>query len=133
MEVVTPAVSSSGAVSPMTREIESMTPVVMPAMEVGRTTFAMVRHFGTPSAYDASRSSFGTSRSISSVERTTTGIISTASAIEPMMPMRMPGPKKSANSAYANRPATIDGMPVMTSTRKVMPRASRFPAPYSTR
>ncbi len=117
----------------MTRAIDSMTPVVMPAIEVGRTIFTTVRHFGTPSAYDASRSSLGTSRSISSVDRTTTGIMRTASAIDPMKPIRMPGPKNSANSAYANRPATIDGMPVMTSTRNVMPRASRLPSPYSTR
>ena len=68
MDAVTPAVMSSGAVSPMTREIESMMPVVMPAMDVGSTTFTIVSHFGTPSAYDASRSSFGTSRSISSVD-----------------------------------------------------------------
>ena len=50
MDAVTPAVSSSGAVSPMTREIESMTPVVMPASEVGSTTLTIVSHFGTPSA-----------------------------------------------------------------------------------
>ena len=90
---------SSGAVSPMTREIESMMPVVMPAMDVGSTTFTTVSHFGTPRARDASRSSFGTSLSISSLERTTTGIISTARATDPMKPIRMPGPKKSANRA----------------------------------
>ena len=80
----------------------------------------------------ASRSSFGTILSISSVERTTTGIMSTDSATEPMKPIRMPGPANSANSAKANRPATIDGMPVMTSTKKVIARGSR-PRPYSTR
>jgi len=76
-----------------------MIPVVMPAMEVGRTTRTIVSHFGTPSAYEASRSSLGTRRSISSEERTTTGIMSTESATAPMMPMRTPGPRKSANSA----------------------------------
>ena len=50
MDAVTPAVISSGAVSPMTREIESMMPVVMPAIEVGSTTLTIVSHFGTPSA-----------------------------------------------------------------------------------
>ena len=74
----------------------------------------------------------GTIRSISSVERTTIGIISTDSATEPMMPMRTPGPKKIENSAKANRPATIDGMPVMTSTKNVSARSSR-PVPYSCR
>ncbi len=90
---------SSGAVSPMTRAIESMMPVVMPAMDVGSTTFTMVSHFGTPRANDASRSSFGTSRSISSLDRTTTGIMSTARATAPAMPVRVPGPRKIENSA----------------------------------
>ena len=45
----------------------------MPENAVGSTTFMIVFHFGTPSAYDASRSSLGTSLSISSVERTTDG------------------------------------------------------------
>ena len=64
--------------------------------------------------------------------RTTTGIISTESATAPAKPIRTPGPKNSANSAKANRPATIDGMPVITSTKNVIARASR-PLPYSTR
>ena len=50
MLAVKPAVMSSGAVSPMTREIESMMPVVMPAIEVGSTTLTIVSHFGTPRA-----------------------------------------------------------------------------------
>jgi hypothetical protein len=75
----------------MTRAIASMTPVVMPAIEVGRTTLTIVSHFGTPRAYEASRSSFGTRRSISSLERTTTGIIRTDRAIAPAKPIRTPG------------------------------------------
>ena len=59
----------------------------MPAIEVRSTTLMIVRHFGVPSAYAASRSSLGTILSISSVERTTTGIMSTDSATEPMNPM----------------------------------------------
>ena len=90
---------SSGAVSPMMRAIAIVTPVTMPASAVGITTLTMVRHFETPSAYDASRSSFGTSLSISSHERTTSGIISTDSATEPPKPIRTPSPKKITNSA----------------------------------
>ena len=90
---------SSGAVSPATRATASMTPVTMPAIAVGSTTLMIVRHLGTPRAYDASRSSSGTSLSISSVERTTIGIISTDSAIEPPMPIRTPGPKMITKSA----------------------------------
>ncbi len=68
------------------RATASMTPVMMPPIEVGSTTLRIVRHLGTPSASDASRSSLGTSLSISSVERTTTGIIRMASASEPAKP-----------------------------------------------
>ena len=84
--VVRPTVTSSGAVSPMTRATASVMPDAMPAIAVGMTTLRIVRHFGTPSAYAASRSSFGTILSISSVERTTTGIISTHSATAPAKP-----------------------------------------------
>ena len=91
--------SSSGAVSPMTRAMARVMPVPMPAAATGSTTFRMVRHLGTPRAYDASRSSAGTSLSISSDARTTTGVISTDSATAPPMPKRTPGPTMSTNSA----------------------------------
>ena len=64
---------------------------------------------------------------------TPTGIISTERATAPAMPVRVPGPRKIENRAYANRPATIDGMPVMTSTKNVSVRASRPLPPYSCR
>ena len=47
---VKPATISSGAVSPMTRAMASITPVTMPASAVGSTTFTTVSHFGTPRA-----------------------------------------------------------------------------------
>jgi hypothetical protein len=50
MLAVYPATMSSGAVSPMTRAIASVTPVVIPASDVGMTIFRMVSHLGTPSA-----------------------------------------------------------------------------------
>ena len=103
-------------------------------MEVGSTTFTIVSHFGTPRAYEASRSSFGTRRSISSVERMTMGIISTHRAMEAEKPLKALGPTMSANREKAKRPATIDGMPVMTSTRKVIARRSGLVGcAYSTR
>ena len=93
----------------------------------------MVRHLGTPRARDASRSSLGTIRSISSLLRTTVGTMSTVRATAPAIAFLVPMPKIVAHSAKANRPATIEGMPVMTSTRKriSLPRGER-PA-YSTR
>ena len=73
---------SSGAVSPITRARPSTTPVAMPLNAVGRTTLRIVFHFGTPSAYEASRRLSGTSLSISSVERSTIGSISSTRASE---------------------------------------------------
>ena len=70
----------------MMRATPSMMPVTMPPMAVGSTTRRIVRHFGTPSAYDASRSSFGTSLSISSVDRMITGSMRISSASEPAKP-----------------------------------------------
>ena len=49
-----------------------------------------------------------------------------------MMPARKSLPNSSVNRAKAKRPATIDGMPVMTSTKKVI-AFFRRPVPYSTR
>ena len=44
IDVVDPTVSSSGAVSPMTRATASMTPVMMPGSAVGSTTRRSSRH-----------------------------------------------------------------------------------------
>src|SRR4051794_12114235 len=79
-------VSSSGAVSPVTRATASITPVMMPADAVGSTMLVTVLQRGTPSANDASRRAPGTSSSISSDDRTTIGSISTASASAPAKP-----------------------------------------------
>src|SRR5699024_2472647 len=46
----TPAVTMSGAVSPMTRAMAMVTPGRMPDTEVGSTIFMIVFHFGTPRA-----------------------------------------------------------------------------------
>ena len=50
IESVTPTVISSGAVSPITRAMAIITPVVMPGTAVRSTTLTMVSHLGTPSA-----------------------------------------------------------------------------------
>ena len=64
--------------------------------------------------------------------RITTGIINTLRAIAPPNPMRTPGPKITTNAAYANSPATIEGIPVITSTKNVTALA-KAPRPYSTK
>ena len=61
---------------------------MMPESAVGMTTLRIVRHFGMPRAYDASRRSRGTMRSISSVDRTTTGSMRMVNAIEAAKPER---------------------------------------------
>ena len=87
MKLLLPTTSSTGAVSPITRATASMTPVVMPVDAVGSTTRRIVFHFGTPRAYDASRSELGTSRIISSEVRTMIGSSRIASANEPAKPV----------------------------------------------
>ena len=133
-----PATSSTGAVSPAARAMASMMPVTMPGRAVGRTIFRIVFHCGMPSAYAPSRSGPGTSRSISSVERTMVGNISTVSASEAAkpenrgVPLLNHGLTISTQKASTNRPATMDGMPVITSTKNRTVRAN-LPRPYSTR
>ena len=56
---------------------------MMPEIAAGRTTVSVVRHLRAPRARLAWRSSSGTSRSISSLVRMTTGSIRQASASAP--------------------------------------------------
>jgi hypothetical protein len=76
-----------GAVSPAARAIASSAPLTMPEIAAGSTTVRMVRHFRAPSARLAWRSSSGTRRSISSLDRITTGSIRQASASAPARPL----------------------------------------------
>src|SRR5215469_9762282 len=109
---VYPATSSTGAVSPMPLAIASTTAVTRPERAVGSTTFHTVRHWLAPSAYDASRRVFGTSRITTSAARVTIGIIITVSASEAANPVR-PTPSASTTDARMNNPATIDGSAVI--------------------
>jgi hypothetical protein len=69
--------------------------------------------------------------SISSVERTTTGIMSSTRARQTAKPTRWK-PKVVTHTAYTKSAATIEGTPLRMSTMKEMARARR-PRPYSTR
>ncbi len=96
------------------------------------TTFRIVFHFGIPpSAYDASRSSSGTSFSISSVFLTTTGSINRTSASDTANAL-CGNPSVVTHSAKMNSAATIEGTPARMSTMNVVTLARR-PLPYSTR
>ena len=72
--------------------------------------------------------------------RTTIGIISTDSATAAVNPVfAIPAELGMStfaiveNRAKANRPATMEGIPVITSTRKVIALPRRFLFEYSTR
>ena len=71
--------------------------------------------------------------SISSQDLTTVGSISSERATEPWKPLVEPGPTRIVNIENANRPATMDGMPLMTSTSREMDLASLPRFEYSTR
>ena len=77
---------SSGAVSPIAREIAITVPVTIPPSALGRTTPRTVRQRLAPSASAPSRWLAGTSRSTSWVERVISGSITIESAIEPAQP-----------------------------------------------
>ncbi len=124
---------SSGAVSPITRAMARIAPDTMPGNAVRSTILVMVRCLVTPSAYEASRRSFGTILSISSLVLTTVGIISSDRATEPSKPLIVPGPPMMVNIENANRPATMDGMPLITSTSREIALASLPRLEYSTR
>ena len=72
-------------------------------------------------------------RSISSVFFTTVGIMSTVRATAATKPVRVDGPNIIPNNAAANRPATMEGIPVITSTKNVMALPNHPLLEYSTR
>src|SRR5690606_39109124 len=84
------AVNSSGAVSPEIRASASRMPVTMPGIAERYITCTVTFHCGTPSDSAASRICEGTSRSISSVVRNTTGSTMKASAIAPATAEKLP-------------------------------------------
>src|SRR3546814_4389614 len=101
------AVNSSGAVWPEMRASASRMPVTMPGMAERYSTCTVTFHCGTPSDSAASRICAGTSCSISSVVRTTTGSTMKASAIAPASAEKWP--ICATTRVYTNRPSTIDG------------------------
>ncbi len=78
--------NSSGAVSPATRTIASVAPVMRPPRAALQTTPSVTRQRGAPIARPDSRSSLGTRLRMSSVVRAITGSIRNASATEPAKP-----------------------------------------------
>ena len=79
------AVNMSGAVSPMTREMASSTPVKMPPKAAGSCTRSITRALLPPRARPASLSEAGSILRVSSVERMMSGSIMMHSATLPAM------------------------------------------------
>src|SRR6476646_8725209 len=84
------AVNRSGAVSPLMRATASRIPVRMPVLAARYVIDVIIFHIGHPRATAASRRLPGTSLSISSVVRTTTGTTSSPRATEPAQPEKCP-------------------------------------------
>src|SRR5260364_359711 len=124
-------VNNSGAVSPEMRATDSKHPVTMPLAAALSAIAPIIFHFGAPSANAASRNASGTSLSIFSVVRTIIGICRIASAIAPAQPLKCLN--GATNSAYTNRPITIDGALSRISLIKRTLSASRLRRPYSAR
>src|SRR3569832_1941410 len=82
------AVNSKGAVSPEMRATASSTPVITPALTARKRTIIATFQRGTPNENAASRKLLGTSLSILSVVRTTTGIAIKKIANVPAQPER---------------------------------------------
>ena len=82
-EVFESDVSSSGAVSPITRAVPKIAAVIRPLRTVGNTIIMVVRHWRAPRAKLAERKSSGTSFNTSSDVRATVGSIKIPRANEP--------------------------------------------------
>ena len=77
------AVNISGAVSPITREMASRTPVKMPPKAAGSCTFSITLALLPPNARPASFNDVGSIFNVSSVERIISGNIMMKSATLP--------------------------------------------------
>ena len=122
---VKPAVSSTGAVSPMPRAMPRITAVARPDRAVGRTTWRTVRHWGAPRASDASLRLPGTSRSTTSADRMMIGSIMMLTAMAAARPDRSK-PRIRIQVAKMNSPARIEGSAVMASTTVRTNRENRL-------
>src|SRR5574340_1105819 len=125
------AVNSSGAVSPVIRAMASRTPVTTPDLTARSVTLSDTCQRGAPTAKAASRKLVGTSFSMFSVVRTTTGIAIKASDSDPAQPENPP--VVVTNSAYTNSPMTMEGADNMISVTKRVNEANLETRPYSAR
>jgi hypothetical protein len=108
----------SGAVSPAILEIPKTVPVKTPLKAVLSVICNVIFHLGIPSECPASLIELGTTFKLSSVTRTTIGIIIIDSAKEPAHTENEP--IASTIMIYPTIPNTIEGSPVRTSLKNRM-------------
>src|ERR687897_1898583 len=107
-----------GAVSPAILEIPRTIPVNTPPNAVLSVTCIVIFHLGIPNEYPASLIELGTTFKLSSVTRTTTGIIIIDNAKDPAQTEKEPIVK--TTTVYPTIPRTIEGSPVRTPLKNLM-------------
>jgi hypothetical protein len=119
-----------GAVSPEALATPMITPVRMPGMAEGITTFLIVCHFVAPRAMLPSRKELGTLLRASWLVRIMVGIF-----IKPriMDPDKRDTPKTVTKKARPKRPKTTEGTPFKQLTAMVIKRLSLWLLEYSCR
>src|ERR671910_2263024 len=108
----------SGAVSPAILEVPRTIPVSTPLNAVLSVICNTIFHLGIPNEYPASLTELGTTFKLSSVTRTTIGIIIIDNAKEPAQTEKEPITK--TITIYPTIPRTIEGSPVRTSLKNLM-------------
>src|SRR6185436_14066376 len=103
-------VNKIGAVSPDTRLIERIKPVIIFGADIGKITLCMVCILEAPNARLASRNEFGMDFKASSVVLITTGNASNPSVNEPAI-IESPHFNWFTKNSIPNNPKTIDGIP----------------------
>jgi len=111
------AVHMMGAVSPLALATPIITPVRMPGMAEGRTTFLMVCHLVAPRAMLPSRKELGTLFKASWQVRMMVGILISPRMMEPD---KRDTPKNRTRKARPKRPKTTDGTPLRQLTAMVI-------------
>ena len=102
--------TTSGAVSPIARDIAKILPVKIPGIAAGRTTRKIVCHFVAPIPYEASRCSLGTARMASCAATIITGKINKL-IVKPAAKTLLPSPIMRTKIVKPSNPKTMEGTP----------------------
>jgi hypothetical protein len=128
----TAPVNMIGAVSPAVRDTCRMTPVRMPLIELGSTTFQIVCQRLAPTFQQASRKDIGTAARASLMLAMITGRVMMARVSEAAR-MDRPRPANRTKAPRPNRACTMLGTPARWMTARWMSRVSQLSRAYSLR